>query len=351
MTCASTYFFKFDQINRVAHSLLNDLKTMLFQIYGAFHYHRINSCLLTIALGWLWLGLSSCDPQSTGLSPAESVPLDLHVSTQPDSLFKLSTGLDFSVVSKAGQGPSGSLIRWNLLGSPNNNFTAYTYDQIGRLVGSCEQTSFSYDQLSLAGYQGSYLAYVYTGFDHSRGAVSPRRVDALGWVSKYEYNTQNRLGQVLVYEHVGDVFKLNHIIQYEYNEAGQLQLTRDITGLAYRSIGPSPVVVSYWKDGDIIQTEQYLPNQTPIKSTKQTFYNQVTNPRARLQLWPQPIITAHYPIGWGVSSPDYENFQYRYGYDAQGRLSSVQQRSLNGYAGDTTRWTEWSYQEEFVYAP
>ncbi|QHW01037.1 hypothetical protein [Spirosoma endbachense] len=327
------------------------MKTMLFQRPSTHRLKRINQFLLVTALGFFSLLLTSCDPRSPGINPTEPVPLNLKVSPQPDSLLTLPTGLDFAVISKVGQGPTGSLIRWSSLGSPSNNFTAYTYDQQGRLVGSCEQTSFGYDLLQLAHYQGSYRTYVYTGFDYSRGTVSPRRVDGIGWVSKYEYDDQNRLGQVLIYEHVGDRFKLNHIIQYEYTAAGHLQLTRDATGLAFKSIGLFPVVVSYWQDGDIIQTEQYLPNQTPVKSTQQTFYNQVSNPRARLQLWPQPILTAHYPIGWGVSSPDYESFQYRYGYDAQGRLSSVQQRSLNGYAGDTTRWTEWTYQEEFTYAP
>ncbi|MGA0555751.1 hypothetical protein ACO2Q8_03805 [Larkinella sp. VNQ87] len=299
--------------------------------------------------------MTSCDPQSAGISPSDPVPVQLQVSAQPDSLLILPDDLDFSVVSKTGQGPGGTLIRWNLPGSPGNNFTAYTYDQQSRLIGSSEQTSFGYDQLRLVRYQGAYLAQVYTGFDYRRGAASPKRVDAIGWVSKYEYDAQHRLAQVLVYENVGGQFKLNHRIQYEYNASGELHLTRDTMGLAFGSSlsqpGSYPVEIRYWENGDVYRQEVYNPNQTPVEPTQRVFYNQVTNPRARLHVWPQNVMTVHYPIGTGVTRLDRETHQYRYGYDAQGRLSTVQQRSVTDYRDYDPRWTEWSYQEEFVYAP
>lgn len=315
----------------------------------------VNPYFFLVVLGFFGLVLVSCDPKLVELNPSEPLPPQVQVSGQPDSLLTLPEGLDFSVISKAGQGPSGTLIRWNILGSPNNNFTAYTFDQQSRLIGSCEQTSFGYDELRLVHYQGAYIDQVYTGFDHHRRVMSPKMVDAIGWVSKYEYDTQHRLAQVLIYENVAGKFKLNHKIHYLYNGSGQLQLTRDTTGLAFGSSlsyqGVYPVEVRYWENGDVYQTELYPPNQPPTKPTRRVFYNQVKNPRAQLHLWPQNVLTAHYPIGSGVSNLDLETYQYRYSYDAQGRLSSVQQRSVIDYAGTGTRWTDWSYREEFVYAP
>ena len=316
---------------------------------------RINWYLLSTSLIFFNLVLIGCNPQLPGLNPTDPLPLELRVNAQPDSLLAPPNELDFSVVSKVGHGPGGTLIRWNLLGSPQGNYTAYSYDQQSRLIGSCEHTSFGYDELRLVRYQGPYLAWVYTGFDRSASAGSPKTVDALGWISKYEYDAQSRLAQVLVYQSVAGSFKLNLRIQYEYNAAGQLQLTRHTTSLAFGSIvsyqGIYPVEVRYWEQGDVSRLEVYNPNQAPIKPTNRVFYNQVTNPRASLHLWPQNLLTVHYPIGSGVNSPEFETFQYRYGYDPQGRLSSVQQRSINDYYGSNTQWTGWSYKEEFVYAP
>ncbi|GAB3776596.1 hypothetical protein GCM10028818_22540 [Spirosoma horti] len=334
------------------NTLMNPLRGKHASYYG---YKPINPRFLCVVLGFFGLALTSCDPKSAEVNPAEPLPPLLQVRAQPDSLLILPDGLDFSVISKAGQGPSGTLIRCNLLGSPSDNFTAYTFDQQSRLIGSCEQTSFGYDELRLVHYQGTYIDQVYTGFDHHRRVVSPRMVDAIGWLSKYEYDSQRRLAQVLVYENVAGQFKLNHRIHYQYNGTGQLQLTRDTSGLAFGSNlsyqGDYPVEVRYWENGDVYQTELYQPNQPPIKPARRVFYNQVTNPRAPLHLWPQNVLTAHYPIGTGVSNLDLEAYQYRYNYDLQGRLSSVQQRSVIDYAGTGILWTDWSYREEFIYAP
>ncbi|GAB3800070.1 hypothetical protein GCM10028819_24640 [Spirosoma humi] len=301
---------------------------------------------MTVGLFFFGLLLTGCETKLVERDSADSVPLALRVSAHPDSLLTLPDWLDFSVVSKSGQGPSGTLIRWNLLGSPGNNYTAYTYDQQSRLVSTCEHTSYGYDQLRLAHYEDGYLAQVYTGIDYSGQASSPKKVGTIGSISKYTYDAQHRLGQVLVYENVGGTFKLNQTIQYNYDTAGQLQQTRHTTGLAFSSVGGYPVEVRYWANGDIYQLETYPPNQPPIKSTNRLFYNQVVNPRSRLHLWPQNVLTQHYLIGSGVTSLDRETDQYQYGYDAQGRLSSVQQRSVHEYNG----WTDWSYKEEFVYA-
>ncbi|MVM36249.1 hypothetical protein GO755_39935 [Spirosoma sp. HMF4905] len=321
----------------------------------SFPVKLLSGGLLAAFISALGLGLSSCDPQPPGLKPTEPLPIELQVSAKPDSLFTLPDGLDFSVISKVGQGPTGTLIRWNLLNSPGSNYTAYTYDPQSRLIGTCEHTSFGYDELRLVLCQGANIAQVYTGIDRHNGAVSPKTIDGIGYVSKYEYDALNRLGQVLIYEKVGNAFKLNHTIQYEYNGTGQLQLTRHTSGMAFSAImsypGLYPVEVSYWENGDSYQTELYTPNQPPSKSTKRVFYNQVSNPRSSLHLWPQNVLMAHYPIGLGTNSPDYENVQYRYGYDTKGRLSRMQQRSVIDRSDSHTQWTDWSYQEEFVYAP
>lgn len=145
--------------------------------------------------------------------------------------------------------------------------------------------------------------------------------------------------------------KLNTKIRYEYNATGQLQLTRhnyELSSKAYQ--GAYPAQFWYWVNGDNYRLETYPPNLTPITPTNRLFYNQVSNPAARLQIWPQNPVSEHYLIGSGssASGPEREEYQYRYQYDTKGRLTSVQQRGL---INNNTRWTEWSSPEEFVYAP
>ncbi|MVM36803.1 hypothetical protein GO730_02485 [Spirosoma sp. HMF3257] len=104
--------------------------------------------------------------------------------------------------------------------------------------------------------------------DYPNGGVDSKTVDAVGWVSMYEYDAQNRLGHVLIYERVGASFKLNHRIQYQYNTGGELQLTRHTIGLAYGSTmsyqGVYPVEVRSWERliGLIKRSSSMPPNYT-----------------------------------------------------------------------------------------
>lgn len=304
---------------------------------------------LTLWLFGLILALSGCEPV---LPAPDPLPIGLRVNRQPDSTLTAPNGLDFSTVSEIGQGPSGTMVRVNQVGAPHGNYTAYTYDSQSRLTGSCQRTSYGYNLLELVRYQGTYLAEVYTGI---RYLTKPVDSVMLVWVTHYTYDDQNRLGQVLVYENVRGTFKLNQTIQYEYNAAGQLQLTRHAISLAYGSSssyqGVYPSQLRYWEEGDNYRLETYIPNQAPVLPSERVYYNQVVNPLARLHLWPDNAVSTHYPIGSGISGPEREEYQYRFDYDGQGRLSSMQQRSIINYIGSIPLWTEWSNRDEFVYAP
>lgn len=303
------------------------------------------------AIVWLLslaLVLSGCDPK---LPEPDPLPASLRVDARPDSTMATPDKIDFSTVSEVGQGPTGSLIRRNLVGAPGGNYYAYTYDEQSRLVGSFERTSYGYNALVLVRYQGSYRTEAYTGIRYP-----DKPADEVRWASiaKYQYDAQNRLGQVLIYQNVADTLKLNQTIQYEYGNTGHLQLTRHTNSLAFSEIssrkGVYPTELRYWVNGDYHRLETYQPDQHPITPIDRLFYNQVSNPAARLHIWPENLVSEHYFVGSGpsASGPEREEYQYRYQYDAKGRLTSVQQRGL---IDNNTRWTEWSYPEEFVYAP
>lgn len=305
---------------------------------------------LSVCFLSLTLVLSGCNPQSPVSDP---LPASLRVDARPDSVIAPPGKIDFSSVSEVGQGPTGTLIRRNIVGNPSpyDEYNAYTYDEQRRLIGTFSSGfSLGYDELILARYRGAKLTETYT-FSH-RPNTPYQGIPFL--VTKYQYDGQQRIGQVLIYENRAGGFKLNYTVQYEYDASGQLQFSRLTKSLADGDVnsykGAFPTELLYWADGDYYRLETYSPFQTPTSPANRLFYTRVSNPIAQLDLRPQYPLAKHYPLGSGpsASGPEQEQYQYRYRYDTQGRLTYVQQRRRidNG----NIQWTEWD-NLEFVYAP
>jgi hypothetical protein len=313
---------------------------------------------LSVCFLSLTLVLSGCAPQPSVPDP---LPASLRVDARPDSVIALPGKIDFSSVSEIGQGPTGSLIRRNFFNPliTHDDYSAYTYDEQRRLIGTfSSHVSSGYNELILARYQGATLTETYTGSHRSN---TPYRFTPY-LVTKYQYDANQRLGQVLIYENEAGVFKLHYTVQYEYDASGQLQLSRLTGNLADSSVisyhGAFPYELRYWADGDYYRLETYQPFRpatSPANGLYYTgitasrfFYTQVSDPIAQLDLRPQYSPAKHYPLGSSASGPEQDQYQYRYQYDTQGRLTYVQRRQRidNG----NIQWTEWDNQE-FVYAP
>ena len=299
----------------------------------------------------LFLGLlaGACHPKDT--PQPDPVPTNLLVEDEPDSVLTLTEQVDFSPVSEIGRCPTGALIRWDAVDSPSRNYTAYTYNQKGWLIGSCEGTSYGYNRLAVAAYQGRYLAKSFDGI----GALSSTQDATTGnvqltGITKYEYAaTTGQLKQLLYYLLVGEKFKLFQRIQYDYKSTGELYLTRHKYGPAFKDAGPFPTTLAYWEDGNRIRSEIYQPTTTPQTSIDRVFYTQQANPVAHLNLIPVNQRDEHYPLGTGpsASGPREESYQYRYQYDSQGRLVTMRSRSLIAPGW----WTQWDWPSKFTYAP
>ncbi|GAB4022223.1 hypothetical protein [Spirosoma koreense] len=309
----------------------------------------------TPGLIFLSLWLAGCQPKQDSLQP-EPVPASLLVTAKPDSIITLTERVDFSTISETGQGPKGTLIRWDYLGIPSGSFQANTYDAQNRLTGTLS-ISYGYQVLNKYAYQGGLLTQVFSG---NRFDVSQPLRDVQPWqLTNYQYNESKQLVQLLIYSRIdsSDLFRLTHTMRYEYDAGGQLQITR----LNYtEKIGPTRLI-SYWKNGDCINDELYYPasadSPNPIVVKHSYEYNNQNNPYAH-RLHPINQLSEHNrtrmtSYGTSGSPPmgQYEENQFEYDrqYDLVGRL--IQQRSRSLAASNSRQWAAWGSPDQFTYAP
>ena len=286
--------------------------------------------------------LAGCHPTDTDMPQPDAVPADLIATVKADSVITLTEQVDFSTVSETGQGPSGSLIRWDK-NEASKKFKVLTYDQRSRLIGTLEHFNISHEVVK-ARYQGDYLAECFSAirFDATSQPLSGL---APSQVMKYQYSANKRLQRVLHYTSLKGRFKLIESVQYEYDSKGQLQLTR----LTYRPENARlTTTLRYWENGDCIREEGYLPGSYPY--VNKYYYNQQSNPISHLNLWPVNQINEHYMVGsGGLGSAIQSSTDYEYQYDLQGRLSAMKSRDLINY--DSNLWSEWGPINRFTYAP
>ncbi|GAB4040372.1 hypothetical protein [Spirosoma jeollabukense] len=299
--------------------------------------------------------LGSCQPKQDIPQPNEPVPANLLVTTKLDSIITLTEQVDFSTVSETGQGPTGTLIRWDGLGLPLGSFQANTYDQRSRLVGTLA-TSYGYHVIGKYYYQGNFLAQDFSGYRFD--LAQPLTTVQPHSMTKYQYNKGGQLAMILMYERVTDTdtFKLAQATAYEYHSMGQLQLTR--TTFPPKAIGPT-AIVNYWENGDLIHEEVYYPatSSRPMPAvSKHTYsYNQQPNPYALMN---NNQVSEHamtgikvYGTAGGSLVQQYEETKIDYDnqFDAQGRV--LLQKSRSSISSNSDRWTDWSGPVKFTYAP
>jgi hypothetical protein len=300
-------------------------------------------CFSTLSLGLLGvLALTRCSPESP--APVEVLPAELQVSTRIDSIITAPASIDYSAVSSKGQGPSGTLIYAAPVFAPNGNFYAYTYDAQRRLIGTYERTSYGYDVIRVIRNEGALLAEAHTGIFYQK----PAEQSATNWtITRYRYDAQQRIALALTYINYQGQHKLDQTVQYVYDDTGKLQYTRLTVAI---STGHNQVTLHYWSDGDVYRIEQYNPGQPPVGSNVRAVYNQVENPRAKVHVWPENLISRHYMTGYGPSEqgPAQEMYQYRYEYDNQNRLINYQVREFRTFE---RQWGNWVSGYTFTYAP
>lgn len=290
--------------------------------------------------------LGSCQPKQDTPQPNGPVPTNLLETSKLDSVITLTEQVDFSIATETGKGPQGSLIRWD---NPYF-FKAFTYNDKGRLLYTFQVEKNGIRFAEIAQYQGAYLtaSYVSDKFDYTQSKVR------VSYFTKYKYNTDKRLSQTLDYSRVGETntFKLSSLIKYEYNAAGQLQLTRTLPAQGLRLF----YYVRYWENGDCVRAEAYRPTDktelNPMVSQYNYVYNKQINPLTALSLQPALQPSSHYQTqsrvydysGQSINNTYEDESKYRYGFDAQGRLVTMQaQLNWSGLG--------WSAPDKFTYVP
>ncbi|GAB4040370.1 hypothetical protein GCM10028774_44740 [Spirosoma jeollabukense] len=288
--------------------------------------------------------LAGCHPKGT--PQPDAVPANLLATIKHDSVITFTEQVDFSTVSEKGQGPAGSLIRWDKT-DPNNAFKVMTYDPQSRLIGTLERFS-THEEIVKAHYQGDYLAdcFVTDRVVAQRQPLTSLRTSV---VIKYKYGADKRLKQALRYILWQEGhFKLTESVQYEYDAKGQLELTRYINRQAGNRFSST---LFYWENGDFTRVEDFPSNASP--SVGKRYYNQQSDPGTHLNLQPTYQLTEHYVIGSGLlgstASPYNITVDYEYQHDAQGRLVTMRSRNLISF--DSIAWSDWGPVNQFTYAP
>lgn len=289
-------------------------------------YLSFGSILVSLLLLNACQHIQPQQPQPDSTPAVENVPTNLLRTTVVDSLITLSEPIDFSSVSRTGQGPSGRLIRWGNIESPGY-WRSFTYDPTGRLMGIFQE-EYGTRHTELAHYQGAYLAEsLIQDATEGEGRVYT--------IKRYKYDTQGRLSQTLIYASSNDepkTFRLYTWLLHEYDAQGQLQKSRR------QSVNPASFYdVFYWQKGDCVRQEQYFiagsgkPDE--LRERTDNYFGSQTNPLSGLPLYDEYTTqpSTHYitsslshEIRDGVSK-SYPGctFTSAFEYDGQGRLSRM----------------------------
>ncbi len=168
----------------------------------------------------------SCNPTAVDADP---VPTELLAKPNPDLTVTLPEKVDFSVVSPDGKGPTGALIKWELVGSIDEMYTAYTYDEKERPIGVYNRLGgYRYNSISLARYEGNYVKETCIGLNGYTGSSAQKFPEEL---VRHKYGIDKKLRQLVTYSNnnwnsESGTYKLMSIKEYEYDASGQLAAIR-----------------------------------------------------------------------------------------------------------------------------